>query len=684
MTSIPSLESGELPKSPDRNSSKRCLGAKSRRKSRDSDSSHRSLSPSKRSSTKKRRRHRRHRSRSSVGKRHRHRHSPNKGSTSGRHRHSRSRTGSLTFRRSRSRSPAFFRSRTRSPARSPAFRRNRTRSPTIRLSRTRPPASRRSRSRSPAFRRNRNRSPTFRRTRTRSLRQNRNSSPVSRRSPTQSPSSRRSRTKERSQNRWTPPISISDRSSSHGHSRSPLVERLWAKGDHSATQNRDLRISINHRRLNSTSKLRDGSQNRPTNQNEHQVTSSYRSPSFDRLQMERGRLKSQIAGIYLRESVALSTINGYSTPKTSPIASDSGHHISPFDAVTSAGENTPIPKRSIDENANQTFAETPLQPAKITSAESASARAKPNRNVIDASVAKTNDRTIPPDPLPPKPVPKPTTPASGPGLAPPPLLAPAVQAQSIIKSILKNASAAKENAFARATRMLVSTNANIQQFYDQVKFKDVVDASKHVLAFLSNLNTPDGYSDSISAGMHLLSAHIRKMLESISVEPSSLTDDQVQTLMVAFMKAMTDGQEIETAEVPEAKPTNAEEVQSAKVTQTHLPINRTANVPTPVPAEKPSVLSIQSADDRPSVRNSKNAMNVSNRPPASASHKPNPRDPRLRANHTNRDRRNGDSTNAVSIQRDPKSIPRDCSATESESDEDCQYVGTFRLGQKNK
>lgn len=507
-------------------------------------------------------------------------------------------------------------------------------------------------------------------------------------------------------------------SGSRSRSISPFEGRLRSRGrsrNKTWTSN-DLRFSIENRRKqrdhsNSLSSRnnwpRDHSKNRTERSSKFSpITSSDHSASIERRQLRRSRSNSPIAKRFSPIGRPPSKhLDQYKSPRNSPTASDSGQFSSdaqplitakakvlenkwklvPFVCEDNNGTMKPTPPKTINLNVSSSKQSTVKEKiSNIVAVESMSSKLGQMKTIPATSIAPLSSilaiPTIHTHPVIPTVPAIPTHPANLP-----------------IKSILKKPSVSKENAFAKAIRMLSSSNSNMQQFYDKIKLKTVVDASTRVLKYLSDANQSGSYPDYIGLDVTLLSAQVRNMLEFIAIDPSKLTDEQVQILMNKYMRTMRYDKDIGIKKKPAAKFNGGGDAQSVQMKSKPSPSNvNTVNEALPI--HEPNAATVQTMSaaqstikskiDRTTLLNDIVPSKVFGQPSTSSALKPNPRDPRIRASINVTNDQKTDCHEVVDMEIEQKSdclqavdmdIEYTCGETEAESDDECLYVGTYAI-----
>lgn len=487
----------------------------------------------------------------------------------------------------------------------------------------------------------------------------------------------------------------SDRSSSNDRHRlsrsrsmSPHGGRLRLTRGRSGNRNgartsNDLRYSIQKRRYQ-----------RERSPEISPVVHSDRSTSTEPRSVQSNQPRSSISKRHMPRDQSVARINRICSTGHFD-QSDSGQFSS--DAQTSGGKWKPLPFSEADDRKT---VETIISMTQSSfKGKSADVHAeKPLSNPVKL----VNEKSVPSSPIPSKAVPLKPAP-----LNPVPsqtkvvplkhVTSNSVPSQStanqpIMKSILKKSSPPTENSFARAKRLLSSSNSNMQQFYDKVKLKTVVEASKRVLKFLSS-NKSGPYPTDMTLDKTLLSSQVRSMLECMSIDPSSLTNDQVEILMTKYMHKMSSDNDIVTKSAPVSVNGNSDgqfPKPSSSIGKENVVMNGTVIAPINA-AERctrekiSTAIPIQpSKIDRLTLLNDIDFPKCIVQPSTSTGAlRPNPRDPRLRANKSIE--QTSDCLDVVDMDIEQKTdsevastdVEYTGSETELESDDDCQYVGTF-------
>lgn len=469
---------------------------------------------------------------------------------------------------------------------------------------------------------------------------------------------------------------ISDRSTSierrrltRSRSISPIDGRLRRR-ERSRNRNNvyspeDLRFSIEKRRQQRENSFHDRPRDRSIIRNDKRtspIISSDRSSSI-----EQRKSGSPIAKRFLPKDRPAICIKQCTLPKNSPISnidhSDSGQYSSDAHASGPVNKNLPEEKwKSLPfVDSKKDKSEAPANPTKTTTN-----GCWPQQSILkDKNVDIAGAKTIPI-----KSIPFNSMSAELQLPSTPPI--PAIQP---MKSILKKSSTSKDTQFAEANKLMDPSNCKMQQFYDKSKLKSVVEASKRVLKCLSSA---ESYPDS-ALDIALLSSQIRSMLEYISIDPTSMTDSEVRTLMSTYMSIMSNDKYIGTTKTSEKNVDDNKTVVLVKTLTKPSPPNgivnkavnnmKSDNSPSTSQTFSTSHSKNRSRIDRITLLNDIVGVKRIDQPSISIALTPNPRDPRLRINKTNE--KQADCLNVV-----PMDIECSGSSTETD-DDDCQYVGTF-------
>lgn len=224
----------------------------------------------------------------------------------------------------------------------------------------------------------------------------------------------------------------------------------------------------------------------------------------------------------------------------------------------------------------------------------------------------------------------------------------------------------------------------MQRFYNKIELKTVVEASKRVLQFLSSFKS-GSYPESIRLDITLLSLQVRNMLEVISIDPLTLADDEVQTLMSNYMNAMGNDKVIVKQQASTAKVNNdAARVASPKplnepVNGMNRSTSASKNISTSI-ASAPSPAQNRSKIDRTTKLNDIiDSKSPVHQPSTNFKHLPNPRDPRLRTIEAKQQQIDCLDVVDMELEVVDMEIDRSGSDTEQESDDDCQIVGIYTI-----
>lgn len=379
----------------------------------------------------------------------------------------------------------------------------------------------------------------------------------------------------------------------------------------------------------------------------------------------------------LKESILTDLQKDQIDTRTIYCNSDSGQFssdaqtLSPVDVVSQSGKGVPFPL--VRENKMKTTA--PEKPATVTS-NALSPKQPMNMGMDDQQIHPSISKPVSFQPVTTNVVPSKQAPSKAAIPAVPPI--PPVSAIPP-KSILKKAAAPSETLFAKAKRLLSPSNSNVRKFYDKNEQKNVVDASKRILAHASSTKAPTHLVPYIN----LVLEQMRAMLKHISIELKSLEVAEMEELMKKYVlqmgsdssavksKANKDAQLVKTltttapstSAVYEAKPPSKMLNNQEKSTK-----SLSMNTSHPIPGKSSNI-------DRKTLLNDID-VKPSEEPSSSAAFQPNPRDPRLRANERAKTQKPDPETDCL----DAVAMDISYSDTEIESDDDCQYVGIISYG----
>lgn len=226
---------------------------------------------------------------------------------------------------------------------------------------------------------------------------------------------------------------------------------------------------------------------------------------------------------------------------------------------------------------------------------------------------------------------------------------------TMTKSILKKTSAAKETPFTSAIKLLKSSNGDMHQFYDKIKLNSIVLASKRILDYLPNVDNSTNavYPEYIKSDILLLTSQVRRMFEFKSISTSDMTNAQLETLMNDYMIEMSSS----SSGISAGQSSTVIEAPSESVGNGGLGNTGTASSKTSTNIDRTELLN--DIDDK-KRKNQSTAIAVVQPTP------------RRRASTIEADDNEKNCLPEAIIE-----IESSTSGTETESDDDIQYIGRF-------